>query len=465
MRFRPRPTYAIRQKHVLMVTSALACGGTERQMLVAAQELMRRGYCVEVFELAGVHAGQFSFEPEFARLGIQSRRAADLADVETRAVDFPNVHGLQQFLPLLDHFNIARLGLALEKAIREVRPEIVHCWSDISNVIGGYVAAALGVPRIVLGHRNAPALRMDPSTAAYYRKAYRALLRNPRVVQIGNSVRNAREFCVWIDAGANTVSIVANGFLPSTIGVSDGLDAAARRTNLGVPDGSLVVGAIMRFAAEKAPELWLRTAAAIAAAREDVHFVLAGYGDLSDSVRRQILELGLTHRVTLLGPLREVGTLLRVLDVFLMTSRFEGVPNTLIEAQAAGVPVVAPIVGGVAETVRQDVTARLVAEQSADALAAAVLQILTDADWRRCAAAAGTKFVVERFDATRMIDATLALYHPSPLTYLRQALARLAFEWPIAGDRLWRQTVLTRHRLKNRIRRSRHHAKRRLTLL
>ena len=98
----------------------------------------------------------------------------------------------------------------------------------------------------------------------------------------------------------------------------------------------------MRFAAEKDPDLWLETAAVIAAARPDVRFVLAGYGEHADDVARKVQEFGVADRVILPGPTADVGLVYAAMDVLMMTSRFEGVPNVLIEAQAAGVPVVAP---------------------------------------------------------------------------------------------------------------------------
>ena len=169
----------------------------------------------------------------------------------------------------------------------------------------------------------------------------------------------------------------------------------------------------MRLAPEKDPDLWLSTAAAIAAARPDVHFVLAGYGEMAAHVAAKVEELGLAERFRLAGPTTDVGEIYAALDVFLMTSRFEGTPNTLIEAQAAGVPIVAPLVGGTGETALHGTTGLLVEERMADRLAAAVLRILDDAPWRRRSARHGPAFVAERFGHRRMIAATLALYRNS----------------------------------------------------
>ena len=98
------------------------------------------------------------------------------------------------------------------------------------------------------------------------------------------------------------------------------------------------------------------------------------------------------------------------LDVLLLTSRFEGTPNVLIEAQAAGVPVVAPDVGGMSEALLNGVTGILVGNRRASSLASAVLEILDDPGWRKRAATQGPGFVSKKFGHQRMIDDTIAAY-------------------------------------------------------
>jgi len=166
----------------------------------------------------------------------------------------------------------------------------------------------------------------------------------------------------------------------------------------------------MRFAPEKDPYLWLDTAAAIAAARPDTRFVLAGYGNLAKQVERRIETLGLADRCILPGAAKDVGLIYGALDVVLLTSRFEGTPNVLIEAQAAGIPVVAPDVGGVNEALLDGVTGILVGKRQASSLARAILEILEDPGWKERAATEGPAFVSKRFGHRRMIDDTIAAY-------------------------------------------------------
>ena len=332
---------AFDSKRVLMVTSALAMGGSERQMLATAEGLVALGYDLEIFELAEMPA-QFGLEAEFWKIGIRSLRGCDFYDEILSARADRADSELASFAPLLAHLNIAYIGAGLDRVIKEFRPSAVHCWSDVANVIGGLVATKIDVPRIVLCQRNVPPCEMGLPQSDLYRDAYRRLMRNPKVVMVSNSDANRAKYETWLDVPSGTINLLYNGFSSSSIHLRAKRDADMYRRTLGVPEDAPVVGAVMRFAAEKDPDLWLETAAVIAAARPDVRFVLAGYGEHADDVARKVQEFGVADRVILPGPTADVGLVYAAMDVLMMTSRFEGVPNVLIEAQAAGVPVVAP---------------------------------------------------------------------------------------------------------------------------
>jgi glycosyltransferase involved in cell wall biosynthesis len=106
----------------------------------------------------------------------------------------------------------------------------------------------------------------------------------------------------------------------------------------------------------------------------------------------------------------DVGLVYASLDVVLLTSVVEGTPNVLIEAQVAGRPVVTVDAGGTAEAVSIGRTGRVVADRSAQRLAAAVIDMLDDPTWASRARMEGPGFIASTFDADRMVRETLALY-------------------------------------------------------
>ena len=94
----------------------------------------------------------------------------------------------------------------------------------------------------------------------------------------------------------------------------------------------------------------------------------------------------------------------------MLTSRHEGLPNVLLEAQSLGVPVVAPNVGGMSETVWQGVTGWTIKNADAPALAERVLHCIDTAEWRQAARAAAPSFVRKRFSMATMLRRTLEVY-------------------------------------------------------
>jgi glycosyltransferase involved in cell wall biosynthesis len=439
-----------RGQRVLMVTSTLAVGGCERQMLATAEGLVARGYQLQIFELAEIPA-QFGFEAEFWKLGIQSLHACDFYDDTLWRADELTGRALARFAALLDHLDVVQLGKALRRAIEIFQPDIVHCWSDPSNVIGGLVANELNVPRIVLSHRNVPPSSERFDRADLYREAHRHLMQQPNVVVLSNSDTNRLDYETWLDAPRGAINLVYNGFSPHNIRVRGRRESATCRRALGLNEDALVVGAVMRFAAEKDPLLWLDTAAAIAAQRPDVRFLLAGYGELSEGVAGKVQALGLADRVILPGPTLDVGSIYGAMDLFLLTSRHEGVPNVLIEAQAAGVPVVAPRVGGVAEAVFHGKTGLVVENRSVASLASAVLTILANPHSQQSASVYGPTFVAERFGQSRMVDETIMLYggsnRPGPERVRDPVSLRSAQLWRASAERIGQlQAIVARER-------------------
>jgi glycosyltransferase involved in cell wall biosynthesis len=121
-------------------------------------------------------------------------------------------------------------------------------------------------------------------------------------------------------------------------------------------------------------------------------------------------KLGLSERLVVAGVATDVGRVYGALDVHLLTSRTENIPNVMIEAQAAGIPVVGPDVGGIGEAMIGEITGIVVPERSARALAEAVLRILNTAHWRERVAVEGPKFISRKFGQERMVRETIAIY-------------------------------------------------------
>jgi glycosyltransferase involved in cell wall biosynthesis len=177
----------------------------------------------------------------------------------------------------------------------------------------------------------------------------------------------------------------------------------AVREELGLEPHHVLVGTVACLKPQKAPLDFVRAAAAAHARCDRLRFVIAGDGEQRADVSALIAELGLDGVVRMLGWRRDVADLLHAMDVFLLTSRFEGLPRAVLQAMAAGVPVVATAVDGTPEVVRDRRTGLLIPPARPDAAAAAVLELVADPDLgRRCAAEAG-RTLDGGFDIHRMV--------------------------------------------------------------
>jgi|RhiMetdeSRZDD1v2_1073273.scaffolds.fasta_scaffold180374_2 glycosyltransferase involved in cell wall biosynthesis len=290
------------------------------------------------------------------------------------------------------------------------RPKVVHAWLDYTNVKAGLAAALIGVPRIVLSTRS-----VAPNNFAlfqpYMREAYRLLAARPTVCLLNNSQAGARNYERWLGLRRGTFKVVRNGFDFSKLEPVEKREKGREfRTRLGIPTEAALVGSVLRFSEEKCPLLWIDTAARVAERRADARFLMVGDGPLREEARRRARARGLGDRIVMPGNEKDAAIAIAAMDVFLLTSRLEGLPNVLIEAQALGVPVVTTDGGGAAETLIQGKTGYAVRPHSTDLLANAILRILSDTPWREAARQTSQRFVRERFSMSQMVDRTLDAY-------------------------------------------------------
>jgi glycosyltransferase involved in cell wall biosynthesis len=248
--------------------------------------------------------------------------------------------------------------------------------------------------------------------------------RVPRIVsRIGLSTDLPRRhwtyrhaFRRWVDAVLVNADGIRQNFLAdmpnldprSIVTVYDGIElregpsrTTARRA-LGLPLDVPVVGSVTRLSAQKRLDRMLEAVAPLA----EVHLVLAGDGDLEGRLRELADSLAISQRVHFLGFREDVPLVLAALDLFLITSDKEGMANAMLEAMAAGVPVVSTPVSGAAEALEggEPSPGRIVAP-TPGAITAAVEEILSDPARRADMSDAARVRALERFAFAPMVDA------------------------------------------------------------
>jgi glycosyltransferase involved in cell wall biosynthesis len=287
----------------------------------------------------------------------------------------------------LETFDLDARGLTrrLARHLRALQPTIVHATDVFPQAL---VAARLArARRLYVTHHTPELPRRDNLAGSAWQHVGWAM--RPEVIYTSETDRR------------NDRRMLRAHVVPL------GIDLARFRDGSPALDGR-IVGNIARLAEQKGQRDLIAAAPHVLERHRDVRFVVAGDGELREELERLAEPLG--DRFTFLGARDDVPDLLASFDVFAFPSRFEGLCLAVLEAQAAGVPVVATPVGGIRETVVDGETGWLVPPRDVEALAERISWCLDNADDARRAAAEAQRRVLERFSVERMVAETLALY-------------------------------------------------------
>jgi len=295
--------------------------------------------------------------------------------------------------------------------LRRQRPHIVETHTAKAGFVGRLAARLAGVPIVLhVFHGHVFYGYFGAVQTRTFIHIERILARlTDRVITI--SPTQCHDIAhVYHIAPPHKVLVVPLGLdLGPLVAARQNDDGRFRRV-LGIPADAPLVGYVGRFTAVKNPSLLVDVAHRVLQRAPQARFVLVGDGELRPDVERQIAELDLAGRVTLAGWQRDMPAVYAALDVLALTSLNEGTSVTAIEALAAGVPVVATAVGGMADVVADGQTGLLVPSGDVAAFAEAVAELLQAPERGRPLAQAGQRDVTARFGIERLVRDMESLY-------------------------------------------------------
>lgn len=312
------------------------------------------------------------------------------AGVEVESLGMPATAGPAYPLLLLP------AALRLSRMLRADPPDVLHCWLFQANVLGRLAARAAGLPANISSLR---VVEMEKNWQYPIDRITSTMV--TRYVAVCDAVAGHYRRKLGLDP--QRIVTVPNGVDP---GPFQGLDRPALRRELGVPEDGLVVGSAGRLHFQKGFDLLLKAWPRILAEFPGAELLIAG-----DGPERGRLESMAGPGARFLGEWSRMPELMGALDLFVLPSRWEGMPNVVLEAMAAGLPVVAARVGGAPELVVEgsDETGVLVEPGGSDALGRAMLSLLGDPD-RRKRMGERAEAAVEKYSMERMVGRYLDLY-------------------------------------------------------
>ncbi len=383
------PTDPIR---VLRVIARLNMGGPALHVAYLADGLARRGY--ETTLVAGSLArgeGSMAFVAE--GLGVEVVRL----DALSREVS-----------PLRDLLSVVRLA----RLIREQRPQILHTHTAKAGAVGRVAALLAGDarPPIVVHTFHGHVLRgyFGPLKTSAYRLLERLLARvTTRLVAVSPQVRD--DLVELGVARAEQFEVVRLG-IELDERVTGGEPGEDARKLLGIAPETFVVGWVGRMTGVKRTDDVLESLRLLRESGVDAALLMVGDGPDRDHVERRASELGIVRHCFFLGYQEDVSEWYRAFDTMILPSANEGTPVVVIEALAAGCPVVATRVGGVADVVTEGVDGFLVEAGDTAALAERLGRLAADPALRERLGAAGRASVPSRYAVERLVDDIDGLY-------------------------------------------------------
>lgn len=287
----------------------------------------------------------------------------------------------------------------LRQAIAGFRPDVVHTWLFAANSYGRIAARWAGRPRVVAAERCVDS----------WKRSDQLLLDRLLAGWTDAIVVNSQAVAAFYQKSgipAEKLRVIRNAVEPA----AEGSERNAVLAELGIAPETPVIGFVGRLWPQKRVQdlIWATDILKIAGWK--LRLLIVGDGPRRTALERFARNLELGETVQFLGHRADAQRLLGALDVVVLPSKFEGMPNVVLEAMRLGKPVIATRIAGMDEVVADGQTGLLVPPQKPFELARAIRRLLLDSAWRARLGAAGQARAAEHFSVAKMVDAYGRLY-------------------------------------------------------
>lgn len=357
---------------ILLITTHLNVGGITSYLFALCRQYIVKGHDVFLVSSGGTQ------ERDFLDEGVKLVHA----DVRTKSE-----LNLRMYCQLP----------ALIRLVTDHQIEIIHSHTRVTQFLGKILGFFTKVPYVATCHGF--------YKTHWFRRTFPCW--GEAVVAISEPVKNhlINDFRVL----PQRVFLINNGIDLKSFKVVDQTSRQKNREKFNIKQ-SAVIGMVSRLADVKGHSVLIDAMPQIIREFPDVLLFLAGEGKMKERLKKQVADLGIEKYVIFASVLNPSGVILSVFDVFVMPSLDEGFGLAGMEAQAAGLPVVASNVGGIPSFVFHEKTGLLVEPKDPVALAAAIIRFLKDPEFAKRIGSQSRKFIEENFSSEIMAAQTLAMY-------------------------------------------------------
>ena len=331
---------------LMQITHDLAIGGLQRVVVNICKNIDREKFDISVLCLRDLG----EFVPEVESMGI-------------KVYFLPQKNGT-------DYLSFLKVA----KILRREKPDVIHTHNTQPFVDGTIGALMSGVKTII----HTDHARNFPDKRRYMYGEW--LMSHFAYKVVGVSEHTSKNLIKYEKISRKKILIIPNGIDGNRFSIN--INKQAKRKELGVHGSGPIIGLGVRLTEGKGINYLLQAMPDIIKKFTDITLVIAGDGPAADKLKKQTVELGITRNVLFLGPRLDIPELLKVFDIYVLPSLSEGLPMVLLEAMAAGCPIVATNVGGIPTLIKHGDNGSMVEPKNPEALASEIIKLLSSQELR-----------------------------------------------------------------------------------
>lgn len=359
---------------LMLISHDLAIGGLQQVVVNICRTINREKFKISVLCLRAL--GEFMSEVE--KLGI-------------KVFFLPQKRGT-------DYFSFLKVA----KILRREKIEVIHTHNTQPFIDGTLGALLSGVKTII----HTDHARDFPDKKRYMFAEW--LMAHFAYKIVGVSEHTSKNLIKYEKISKKKIITIPNGIDGQKYSIK--IDKKAKRKELGVKGDGPVIGVGVRLTKQKGITYLLRAMPKIAAAFPDIALIIAGEGPLEDQLKKEACDLGIRKNVFFIGPRLDMPDLLKIFDIYVLPSIWEGLPMILLEAMAAGCPIIATDVGGVATAINHGENGSLVEAKNFEFLANEIINLLSNNELKKKYSTNGLKIFKSKFNSKSMTDSYEKLY-------------------------------------------------------